>query len=245
MPLLVNADDFGKDDSVNAAICEAFAKGLIHRTTLMANMPAAGEAMALAKEKGFIDKVGVHLNLTEGHPITDKMSKNRELCDENGCFTADFHRNTFKRFFLSKKTRRDITEEFDAQLLRYKELGGELFHIDSHHHVHTDASVLSAIMPLIGKYGIKSVRLGRNMYRGGNPLMRFYKRQLNKKLNSINSVKCDFFGSVKDFEAYGALDDFAEGNRIEIMVHPMYIEGVLSDTDYPMDTMAKRLGGNI
>lgn len=245
MALIVNADDFGKDNSVNMAICEAFAKGLIHRTTLMANMPCAKEAMEMAKEKGFIDKVGIHLNLTEGKPLTEEISKNSEMCDENGEFSADFHRNTYKRFCLCKKTKKDIRKELDAQIAKYAEYGGTLFHIDSHHHVHTDASVLSQVSPLVSKYGIKSVRLGRNLYTGGNPLMRLYKKWLNRKLGKINEVKCDYFGSVKDYVAFNPSDDFVKNNRIEIMVHPMYKEGVLVDTDYPMDNMSKMLGGNI
>lgn len=245
MPLIINADDFGKDHETNLAICEAFAKGLIHRTTLMANMDAAKEAIELAKENGFLDKVGVHLNLTQGKPLTDEISKNREMCDENGLFTADFHRNTFKRFILNAKTRNDITREFDAQISRFFELGGVLRHVDSHHHVHTDASVLSALNPLIKKYDISSVRLGRNLYHGGNKLMRIYKSWLNNRLNKVNAKKCDFFGSVNDFENYYCNAGFVADNVIEIMVHPMYIDGVLFDTDYPMAEMPNRLGGFI
>lgn len=243
MPLLINADDFGKSDSVNMAICEAFAKGLINRTTLMANMPAAKAAMELAEKEGFKDKVGIHLNLTEGRPITECMAGNLEMCDENGLFTADFHRSTLKRFLLSKATRKDIQKELDAQLGRYSELGGTLFHVDSHHHVHTDVSVLMPLMPLLKKYNVKSIRLGRNLYHGGNSLMRMYKRWLNKRLNGVNASKCDYFGSVKDYEAYGAGADFKRDNTIEIMVHPMYSDGgELIDTDYLMSEMNDKLG---
>lgn len=245
MPLIINADDFGKDHDTTMAICEAFEKGLIMRTTLMANCEGAKEAMTLAKEKGFADKVGVHLNLTHGHPLTDSMSANLLMCDKNGHFTADFHRNTFKRFVLDKKTRNDITKELDAQIRRYEELGGTLFHLDSHHHVHTDMSVLSAIMPLVRKYNIKSMRLGRNLYHGGNPLMRLYKKMLNGKIGAINKDTCNYFGSVEDFEKYGVSESFRNENVIEIMVHPMYIDGVLSDTDYPLSDMISRLGGKI
>lgn len=255
MSLLINADDFGKSHSTNMAICEAFAKGLIHRTTLMANMESAKEAMELAKEKGFIDKVGVHLNLTEGEPLTRSISNNREMCDENGFFTADFHRNTLKRFYLSSKTVKDINEELDAQIQRFLDLGGNLMHLDSHHHVHTDLSVLKAIKPLVKKYRITSIRLGRNLYKGGNKLMRLYKVMLNKILNRINRDKCDFFGSVLDFENYFKtfpdgksqknMQSFTDKNSVEIMVHPMYVDGLLFDTDYEMSDMSKRLGGLI
>ena len=246
MPITVNADDFGKDRQVNEAICAAFAKGLIHRTTLMANMPFAKEAMDLAREKGFADRVGIHLNLTAGKPLTKNIAKDREFCDENGFFTADFHRNTFKRFVLSNHARQEIKEELDAQLDRYIELGGTLLHVDSHHHVHTDMSVLIALLPLLDKYGVKSIRIGRNLYHGGNRLMRLYKRYLNHRLAAYNKVRSDYFGSADDFENFGADDDFVRSSNIEIMVHPLYDEaGRLLDTDYPIDELKDKLGGRI
>lgn len=245
MPIIVNADDFGKSEDVNRAICEAFEKKLIHRTTLMANMPYAQEAMELAARKGFLDRVGIHLNLTEGHPLTKSMANNREMCDESGRFTADFHRNTKKRFFLCNKTKKDIKEELDAQFSKYKELGGVLFHVDSHHHVHTDASVLSCLEPLLANYNVKSIRLGRNLYKGGNPLMRLYKKWLNRRLGKYEKC-CRYFGRVEDYEEYNPSKGFVKENVIEIMVHPMYSEnGELIDTYYPMSLLSKRLGGNI
>lgn len=246
MSIIVNADDFGKDRQVNEAICAAFAKGLIHRTTLMANMPYAAEAMDMARQQGFDSKVGIHLNLTEGRPLTDELAANREICDENGCFSADFHRNTFKRFVLPHAATRQIRTELDAQLARYSELGGVLFHIDSHHHVHTDLSVLKALRPLIKKYNVKSIRLGRNLYHGGNKLMRLYKRYLNRELMSYNENQVKYFGSAKDFEKFGADDDFCKKNDIEIMVHPMYgNDRILLDTDYPLEELRTKLGGRI
>lgn len=49
--MIINADDFGYNQSVNRAIDECFKKKLINRTTIMVNMPYAEEAAVLAKEK--------------------------------------------------------------------------------------------------------------------------------------------------------------------------------------------------
>ena len=100
MAIIVNADDFGMSRSVNAAITEAFKKGLIDRTTLMANMPFAAEAMEIARREGFDGKVGIHLNLTSGKPLTEDVASDRVMCDDSGEFTADFARNFKTRFFL-------------------------------------------------------------------------------------------------------------------------------------------------
>ena len=63
--LIINADDFGLCKGVNSGIAEAHTKGILTSTTLMTNMPAAEEAVKIAK--GLLTLgVGIHLNLTEG-----------------------------------------------------------------------------------------------------------------------------------------------------------------------------------
>ena len=47
MGLIINADDFGKNQNVNKAITECFNKGLINQTTVMVNMPGIYEAVEL------------------------------------------------------------------------------------------------------------------------------------------------------------------------------------------------------
>ena len=219
-------------ESVNAAICEAFEKGLIGRTTLMVNMPYAKEAMELAKERGFIDKVGLHINLTSGTALTEAMRHNPVMCDALGVFTADFARNMKTRFFLPAVTRKNVEAEIRAQLDMYRELGGTLWHVDSHHYVHTDPSIWSVLKKVIRDYPVDSIRLTRNMYRGGNPLMRIYKAFLNVSIRKRCAVRPDYFGSAEDYETFFA-DTSSPGERynIEIMVHPVYdSSGKLCDT---------------
>lgn len=237
MGLIINADDFGIDPKVNEAIAEAFKREIINRTTLMTNMPYAKDAMELAKKEGFIDKVGVHLNLTAGKPLTSEMQADKVMCDEAGLFTAEFARNLKRRFFLPKTTGDNVEREVRAQLDEYKRLGGTLWHVDSHHHVHTDPSIWKELKKVIRDYPIVSVRLGRNMYRGGNPLMRLYKILLNRSIRARNQEKRDLFGSAADFKEYtrkmdeAALNDFVENHDIEVMLHPMYNdEGQLTDS---------------
>lgn len=237
MGLIVNADDFGISHEVNMAILKSFEEGLINRTTLMVNMPYAEEAMQIAVENGFADKVGIHLNLTAGRPLSKKMAANRTMCDEHGEFTADFARNMKTRFCLDNVTTKCVEEEITCQLERYKELGGSLWHVDSHHHVHTDPSIWSALKKVMCKYPITSVRLGRNLYRGGNKLMRIYKVLLNHSISKVSNKHSGYFGSMDDYMKWTvAFDDndsksFITKYETEVMVHPMYNElGELTDS---------------
>ncbi|MBQ1453116.1 MAG: ChbG/HpnK family deacetylase [Ruminococcus sp.] len=71
--IIINADDYGLNERNSKAIAQAFENGLITNTTVLANGEYLDEALALAREKNFFDKLGVHLNLTEGEPLTEDI----------------------------------------------------------------------------------------------------------------------------------------------------------------------------
>ena len=251
MAFMINADDFGKDKETNRAICEAFSKGYITSTTLMTNMPGAHEAYELALEHGFADKVGIHLNITEGMPLTEKIRNNPLICAGDGSFNAAFYHNTKYRLYMDRQSIDQIREEFDAQIGLFLDMGFRYMHIDSHHHVHTNYPVYLAIKELGKKYEYDYVRPGRNLYRGGNPLNRIYKSLFNSSVKKLAKETSGLFGSYEDVMTYFGLDPgkkndrlknatdevrgFAERNNVEIMVHPMYdADEILVDTSVPM-----------
>ena len=223
MAIIVNADDFGLSEEVNKAIAEAFEKKLIDRTTLMVNMPDAEAAMELAAERGFADRVGLHLNLTSGRPLTTALSADPVICNNAGEYTADFARNMKTRFFLPKQTRLAVEGEIRAQFDRYAQLGGTLGHVDSHHHVHTDPSVWRILKKVFADHPVSSVRLGRNLYRGGNILMRLYKMMLNASIRRFCTGNPRYFGSATDYRDYTEREpDLSTRADVEVMVHPVY-----------------------
>src|SRR5436309_9670936 len=64
--LIVNADDFGRSTSINAAVIRAHREGILTTASLMVNEPAFAEAVALARENPGLG-VGLHLTLIRGH----------------------------------------------------------------------------------------------------------------------------------------------------------------------------------
>jgi len=94
--LIINADDFGLCESVNKGIVEAHTKGVLTSTTIMANMPAADQAVELAKNLPTLG-LGVHLNLTAGKPLS-KDNTVKLILDSQGYFALSpgklaLHRN--------------------------------------------------------------------------------------------------------------------------------------------------------
>lgn len=222
LKIIINADDLGKSEDVNNAIAECFAERFITSTTLMVNMDYADEAVAMAQKYGWHERVGLHLNLTSGVPLTDRIKHYRNFCDKDGSFNASFFRKLYSRMHFSKEEIEVVREEAEAQIRKYISYGLPDKHLDSHHYVHTDASVWKAVEPLVLSYGMRSVRITRNMTANLSFAKRIYKTRFNRKLRSLPIDTTDYFGSFKDFMEYWR--DIEDGALVEIMVHPMHDE---------------------
>ncbi|MCI9217900.1 MAG: ChbG/HpnK family deacetylase [Dorea sp.] len=230
--LLINADDFGISSEVNEAIKECFSKELINRTSIMVNMPAYNEAIEIAKVCNFKDKVGLHINIMEGNPLTEDI-KHTLFCT-NGVFNGEVFKKTVNRFWLNKNTRKALEKEIRAQIEKYLEDGFCLKHIDSHEHSHTNYSVMNVLNPLLHEYEFKSVRLSRNIpHKKIRGMKRVYKKFFNWKIIKFNSKSGNETSRIK---AFGGLEDIQQliyneehYKIIELMVHPIMISGKIED----------------
>ena len=234
--VIINADDLGYSREVNKGIEECFNKGVINRATIMVNMPFAGEAAEMAKKASVFDKIGLHINLTEGEPLTEE-AKNSALCAPDGRFNGTFHRSFKNRIYLDKKTREAIYKETEAQIRKYIEMGFTLFHADSHNYTHSYLSVYIPVRKLLKKYGFKSVRISRNIPKGSFSLFFLIYKGIfnilikNLRVNGKKIKTTKYFGSVQDYEAS---ENKKELNKsIEFMTHPLYSDGGVIDNTLP------------
>ena len=208
--IIINADDFGMSVDANKAIVEAFEMNVISSTTVMANMPGFREACELAHRHGLIGKVGVHLNLTSGYPLTDSIRECSQFCDDRGMFRP---RQTM--FWLSRKESMAATSEIDAQIKACVDQGLCPTHLDSHHHVHTEWPIGNVVIAVARRHGIKAIRLSRNCGPGIGIAHRSYKWAYNTRLKVYGLAKTQYFGSASDVQQI-----LAEGfGVIEVMVH--------------------------
>lgn len=230
MKLILNADDFGYSSKVNHAITDSFVQDLCSNTTLMVNMPFTDEAVELAHNNGFADKVGLHINLTEGRPLTDPIRKLKLFCDNSGNFNGNFHRSTISRLYLNSETVNAIRTEIDAQLEKYFRYHFTLFHLDSHQHTHTNFPVLIAIKTLIRKYNIKSIRIARNINRKDTIQKKIYKLLYNIYLSKYSPCVTNYFGSMDEY--INEKNNIKDHKDIifEIMLHPVYKGNLIFDS---------------
>ncbi|MBO4693996.1 MAG: ChbG/HpnK family deacetylase [Clostridia bacterium] len=207
--IIINADDFGLSESANRAIADAFDKGLISNTTMLANGKAFDEAVVLANKHGFCDKVGIHFNLTQGIPLTDDIKYCATFC-ENG----KFHNRINRLKLLNESEKTAVYKELSAQVKKLKNAGFIIDHADSHHHIHTALFISPIVLRICRESGINKIRLHRNT--GAIPCYKkAVKNIYNKRLVKKGFYTTGLFGSLKDIDSDLPPD-------IEIMVHPDY-----------------------
>ncbi len=124
--LIVNADDFGLSEAINAGVIEAYERGIVTSASLMVMGAGASEAAAYGRRSSGL-AVGLHVDLCHWEYEQDRWVAAYERADAGD--------------------REAVAAELHAQLDRFRELlGADPTHIDSHQHVHLDepaASVFS------------------------------------------------------------------------------------------------------
>lgn len=237
--LVVNADDFGHDRNRTEAIRACFRNGLLTQTTAMVNMKYCAQAIEDARRDGIDDRVGLHLNLTFGFPLTCAIRSCRTFCAEDGYFTGYFHRSRFKRFFLTNVEKLVVEKEIRAQMERYLAFGLPLMHLDSHHHAHTDPAILRLVLPLAREYGFKTIRISRNVPMQMGFAKWIYKRLVNRMIFTSGIGHADYFGAALDVER--ELGRLSTDGTVEIMTHPIFVRGDKMPLNHEYDEVDGKL----
>src|SRR5512146_612753 len=156
--LIINADDFGLSPGANRAIVRAWREGILTSASLMAGGNAFDEAVVLARENPGL-QVGLHLTLVQGHGVLP-YEKFPSIVDGAGNFTDDpVHAGM--RYFFVKALRRQLYREIEAQIVKFRETGLPLSHLDGHLNIHMHPVVFDILCVLMPKHGITSFRLSR------------------------------------------------------------------------------------
>jgi len=152
--LIVNADDFGFSSGVNAAVQKAHVAGLLTSATIMANMPAAAEAVRIAEELPSLG-VGLHLNLIDGKPLSP-AGKVSPLLGSDGEF--GFSTAGLAIASLRSTVRTAIKIELTSQIQWLCDNGIKPTHLDSHRHFHIFPAILPIVTALADRFDLPAVR---------------------------------------------------------------------------------------
>jgi len=232
--LIINADDFGLDETVNKGIIEGHTSGFITSTTIMPSGKAFDHAVSLAASHPQLG-IGVHLTLVGEKSVCD-AKKIGSLVDSEGNLSPQYPQ-FLQRYLLGQVKLSHIRSELTAQVQKVVDCGIEITHLDSHQHLHIMPGIIDLVLEIAQEFGIKAIRIPREPYffLGGYPfsIMRFLSRAGLTFLSQLAARKGKkkqllmpnhFFGmlaggNLQEKFLLTILDTLPQGVS-EIMMHP-------------------------
>ncbi|MCC0706308.1 chitin disaccharide deacetylase [Clostridioides sp. ES-S-0190-01] len=210
--IIINADDFGYCEAVNYGIISAHNNGIVKSTSMMANMPGVEHGVKLLKENRDLN-CGVHMTLSCGRPL---LSNLKTIVDKEGFFIRRITDEIIKKMDYD-----EIYEELCAQIERVKELGIDISHLDSHHHIHTLVNLKPVIEKIVNKYNLP--------IRGGFE----YDLEYSKIVPLIDSF---YKENVSEEYFIKNIEEIMKYDVVDIMSHPAFLDDyILNSTSYAID----------
>ena len=154
--LIINADDFGFSQGVNAAIIKAHEEGILTSTSLMVSGDAVQEAIALSRNYPNL-AVGLHLVLVCGKSVLPPVQI-PHLVDSQGNFSNN-PTQAGLTYQFNQATRAELRLEISAQLEKFRDSGLNLAHVDGHLHLHVHPVILNILTEFAAEFKIKFIRL--------------------------------------------------------------------------------------
>lgn len=154
--LIVNADDFGRSTSINAAVVRAHREGILTSASLMVNESACDEAVVLAKQNPKLG-VGLHLSLVCGKSALPS-NEIPGLIDSKKNFSNNAVSSGLRFFFLPQ-LKAQLEKEIAAQFQKFCSTGLLLDHVNGHLNIHLHPVVFGILMKNAERWGIRSLRL--------------------------------------------------------------------------------------
>lgn len=152
--LVVNADDFGISERINAGILQAHREGIVTAASMVAVGRAFEHAVQVSRTAPSLD-VGVHLTLVAEAPLLRCKSS---LIGSDGRFPASADALAC-RWLTGRINKAEVRAEWSAQIERVLASGIRVSHLDSHQHVHILPGLFDLTWNLAAHYGIPFLRV--------------------------------------------------------------------------------------
>ena len=153
--LVITADDFGLSPQLDVGIRTACVKGVVTHVSLVANGESLEDAVRFLTGHSEIT-AGVHLNLTDGRPLTDRSGL-MPLLDAGGNFKGN-HWRAGATILARSFFRPAIEVEYRTQIEKILALGIRPAQLNSHGHLHAIPALFDMVLRLASEYGIGNVR---------------------------------------------------------------------------------------
>ena len=283
--VVFHADDFGMNAAVNSGIEIAFREGLLTSTSLLANAPtaeaacqawpslvsdlASGALGSIERRRQVQDPLtrfdlGIHLNLTQGRPLTQDQFP-AELLDENGCFPGIG--KIFARINHASSPQLNAVEvELRAQIEWMSDRGLTPTHLNGHQYIELIPRVAALVPKLLRDYSIPIVRVAfeRGLFRnvllrgdvtswGLGLIKRHFAKSFRHRMQEANVRFPDHFfgtshaGRIDEDTLRRFLDQSKKKGHTEIGVHPAteVSSGAVPESDPWFDPLAPLRSGEL
>jgi chitin disaccharide deacetylase len=154
--LIVNADDLGWTEGVNRGIAAAHRNGIVTSASLLANGSAFASGVEVARSTPGLG-VGVHLNLSDGPPVTARELVTG-LVNDRGEFEGG-PENLLLRVARGGLPLHEVEQEWEAQIEKVRDAGIQPTHLDGHKHVHMLPGLFELALRLAKRYSIGAIRV--------------------------------------------------------------------------------------
>lgn len=223
--LIVNADDYGYFGGVSRGIIEAAKCGILTATGVFANSPRFNEDVPALCDCATLD-AGVHLNITDGRPLTPDMRA--RLVRWGGQFPGKFA--MAGAALIGAVRRSEIEVEWRAQIERCLDAGLKLHFLNSHEHIHMLPALFPLAQSLADEYGIPHLRFATadlRQSRGAAALLRgatigavafVCRRRLVRPVARFLGLEASGRLRIDDLEMLTA--GLRPGSIYELMCHP-------------------------
>ena len=156
--LIVNADDFGYSEEVNAAILRAHREGVLTSASLMVAEPGCEQAVEIARQTPTLG-VGLHLVVSYDHTLLPSRDIPL-IVNGEGKFGSDPFRVAMS-YYYNKKAQTQMKQEMAAQFARFAQFALEWSHVDGHQHFHLHPTVWDTLLDLCDTYNVHRLRVPR------------------------------------------------------------------------------------
>ncbi len=257
--LIINGDDFGLTEGINKAIEQLHHQGRLNSTSLVVNTTWSEDAIEIARGAPDL-RLGVHLNLSTGKPLSNSNSVNT-LVRRDGRF---FDMPAFlSRFLAGRINIGEVELELQTQIEKALDGGLQPSHLDSHMHFHAVPALAELVNKLANTYGIFTVRNpnlsaflmpspGRErqllevIYGACGRILSRTQAALDKRNQGLTTMNLQsdqliylrsFLRSGSDPDAlFQACIDQLDGRSLEVIAHP-------SEEDVNLSSVSNYVGG--
>jgi len=214
--LIVNADDWGRDQSTTDRILECTARKSVSSVSAMVFMADSQRAATIARASG-ID-AGLHLNFTTTFSATDCPPSLIERQRNLGTYLS---RHKASKAIFHPGLARSFEYVVAAQVEEFQRLYGvSPERVDGHHHMHLCANVLLGGLLPTGTIARRNFSFQAGEKSWGN---RFYRSLLDRILARRHRLT-DFFFSLPPLEPAERLQrifSLAQTHVVELETHPV------------------------